>query len=107
MTSEPPESRLAGFGPNEWLVDEIYQQFLSDRTAVDPAWWEFFEGYTPPDYSPLAARVAPWQPPPMPAIVVEAPSEQPAQASTTTPADDVMVLKGPSARVVANMETSL
>ncbi|MGH3327515.1 MAG: 2-oxoglutarate dehydrogenase E1 subunit family protein, partial [Streptomycetales bacterium] len=21
---------MAGFGPNEWLVDEIYQQYLKD-----------------------------------------------------------------------------
>ncbi|MBA4086086.1 MAG: multifunctional oxoglutarate decarboxylase/oxoglutarate dehydrogenase thiamine pyrophosphate-binding subunit/dihydrolipoyllysine-residue succinyltransferase subunit [Kytococcus sp.] len=35
------------FGPNEWLVDELYQQFTQDRNSVDKAWWEFFENYTP------------------------------------------------------------
>ena len=29
------------FGPNEWMVDEIYHQYLADRNAVDPAWWDF------------------------------------------------------------------
>ena len=57
MAAESPESRLVAFGPNEWLVDEIYEQFLTDRNSVDPAWWEFFEGYAPTDYSPLSARV--------------------------------------------------
>ena len=38
---------LAAFGPNEWLVDELYQQYLKDRSSVDRAWWEFFEDYTP------------------------------------------------------------
>ena len=37
------------FGPNEWLVDELYQQYLNDRNAVDPAWWEFFADYQPAD----------------------------------------------------------
>ena len=44
---------LAGFGPNEWLVDELYQQYLKDRDSVDRAWWDFFEDYKPTD-SPAA-----------------------------------------------------
>ena len=38
---------IAAFGPNEWLVDELYQQFLTDKTSVDKAWWGFFEDYRP------------------------------------------------------------
>ena len=37
----------AGFGANEWLVDELYEQFQRDPSSVDPAWWDFFEGYRP------------------------------------------------------------
>ena len=37
----------AGFGPNEWLVDEIYQQYLQDPNSVDRAWWDFFADYQP------------------------------------------------------------
>ena len=40
---------LAAFGPNEWLVDELYQQYLQDKNSVDKAWWEFFEDYQPGD----------------------------------------------------------
>lgn len=37
----------AAFGPNEWLVDEIYQQYLQDPNSVDRAWWDFFADYRP------------------------------------------------------------
>ncbi|KJK13171.1 alpha-ketoglutarate decarboxylase [Terrabacter sp. 28] len=38
---------IAAFGPNEWLVDELYQQYLTDKSSVDKAWWGFFEDYRP------------------------------------------------------------
>jgi multifunctional 2-oxoglutarate metabolism enzyme len=41
------------FGPNEWLVDELYQQYLADRDSVDPAWWDFFADYRPGTYNSL------------------------------------------------------
>ncbi|MFG2192884.1 multifunctional oxoglutarate decarboxylase/oxoglutarate dehydrogenase thiamine pyrophosphate-binding subunit/dihydrolipoyllysine-residue succinyltransferase subunit [Streptomyces sp. NPDC048639] len=41
--SSPAEA----FGPNEWLVDEIYQQYLQDPNSVDRAWWDFFADYKP------------------------------------------------------------
>ncbi|WP_344244843.1 multifunctional oxoglutarate decarboxylase/oxoglutarate dehydrogenase thiamine pyrophosphate-binding subunit/dihydrolipoyllysine-residue succinyltransferase subunit [Isoptericola hypogeus] len=37
----------SAFGANEWLVDELYEQYLKDKNAVDPAWWDFFADYTP------------------------------------------------------------
>ncbi len=43
------------FGPNEWLVDELYEQYLKDRNSVDPAWWDFFDDYQPTDYSAVRA----------------------------------------------------
>ena len=43
-TSSDP---MAAFGPNEWLVDELYEQYLADKNSVDRAWWEFFEDYQP------------------------------------------------------------
>ena len=41
------------FGPNEWLVDELYEQYLKDRDSVDPAWWDFFADYKPGSYQML------------------------------------------------------
>ncbi|MDQ2849855.1 MAG: multifunctional oxoglutarate decarboxylase/oxoglutarate dehydrogenase thiamine pyrophosphate-binding subunit/dihydrolipoyllysine-residue succinyltransferase subunit [Actinomycetota bacterium] len=46
MSSQSPDP-LATFGPNEWLVDDLYQQYLQDKTSVDKAWWGFFADYTP------------------------------------------------------------
>ncbi|MDQ1727224.1 MAG: multifunctional 2-oxoglutarate metabolism enzyme, partial [Frankiaceae bacterium] len=46
MTTE--SDPRAGFGPNEWLVYEIYQQFLVDPDSVDRSWWDYFADYTPP-----------------------------------------------------------
>ncbi|HEX7660199.1 MAG TPA: multifunctional oxoglutarate decarboxylase/oxoglutarate dehydrogenase thiamine pyrophosphate-binding subunit/dihydrolipoyllysine-residue succinyltransferase subunit [Pseudonocardiaceae bacterium] len=40
-------STASQFGPNEWLVEEMYEQFLADPTSVDPAWHEFFADYKP------------------------------------------------------------
>ena len=76
------------FGPNDWLVDELYQQYLEDKRQVDPAWWDFFADYNPPDYSPVKTPAVAKTAPP----IVESAAEK---------------LKGPAARVVANMETSL
>ena len=43
----PTNDPMAAFGPNEWLVDELYEQYLKDKNSVDKAWWEFFEDYRP------------------------------------------------------------
>ena len=40
-------SSVAGFGTNEWLVEEMYQQYLADPSSVDQAWHDFFADYRP------------------------------------------------------------
>ncbi|MGY1833691.1 multifunctional oxoglutarate decarboxylase/oxoglutarate dehydrogenase thiamine pyrophosphate-binding subunit/dihydrolipoyllysine-residue succinyltransferase subunit [Blastococcus sp. SYSU DS0510] len=50
VSSSRPSSNsspVAGFGTNEWLVEEMYQQFLADPASVDQAWHEFFADYRP------------------------------------------------------------
>ncbi|MBW9110088.1 multifunctional oxoglutarate decarboxylase/oxoglutarate dehydrogenase thiamine pyrophosphate-binding subunit/dihydrolipoyllysine-residue succinyltransferase subunit [Microbacterium ureisolvens] len=37
------------FGANEWLVEELYEQFKIDRNSVDKAWWPVLEAYHPTD----------------------------------------------------------
>jgi 2-oxoglutarate dehydrogenase E1 component len=97
VATDSPESPLLAFGPNEWLVDEIYEQFLADRNSVDPAWWDFFDGYTPSEHSPVTARTN------VPAAVTTPSAPEPA-----IPRDPhAVALKGPAARVVANMDASL
>lgn len=96
------------FGPNEWLVDEIYQQYLNDKSSVDPAWWDFFADYTPADGSSLKATLATARPATVPAA--SPPAVAPAPAPLAPPviqSDEVITLRGPAARVVGNMEASL
>ncbi|ARP72274.1 2-oxoglutarate dehydrogenase E1 component [Streptomyces pluripotens] len=94
----------AAFGPNEWLVDEIYQQYLQDPNSVDRAWWDFFADYKPgapatptpagtaaagAAGTPVTASQA--QPAPAPAApaapkpAVAAPSPAPAAKATPAP----------------------
>ncbi len=40
-------STASQFGSNEWLVEEMYEQFLADPSSVDPAWHDFFADYKP------------------------------------------------------------
>jgi len=180
----PDQSRttdpLSAFGPNEWLVDELYQQYLTDKNSVDHAWWEFFADYQPSAGSPVngsprrdadgaaatGAAAAPAAPSPTngsaprpaspvagpvraapeaaapaapsPAQAAPAPAalapaapapaaptatEQPAEGENKSPPkprdipavkdtgpvneDQVKALRGPAARVVTNMESSL
>ena len=55
MPSSSMSSQAGQFGPNEWLVEEMYQRFLDDPSAVDPAWHDFFADYRPADGSPDGA----------------------------------------------------
>jgi multifunctional 2-oxoglutarate metabolism enzyme len=35
------------FGPNIWLVDEMYRRYQENPKAVGEAWRDFFEDYSP------------------------------------------------------------
>ncbi|WP_405552878.1 multifunctional oxoglutarate decarboxylase/oxoglutarate dehydrogenase thiamine pyrophosphate-binding subunit/dihydrolipoyllysine-residue succinyltransferase subunit [Streptomyces sp. NBC_01171] len=83
------KNAAAAFGPNEWLVDEIYQQYLQDPNSVDRAWWDFFADYKPgaPAASAPAGTAAagaagttPTAPPAQAAPAPAAPAQAPAQA---------------------------
>ncbi|KAA9111696.1 multifunctional oxoglutarate decarboxylase/oxoglutarate dehydrogenase thiamine pyrophosphate-binding subunit/dihydrolipoyllysine-residue succinyltransferase subunit [Microbacterium rhizomatis] len=74
------------FGANEWLVDELYEQFKSDKNSVDKAWWPILEAYHPVDVE--EAGDAPAAAPPAPASAAAAPAAPvvPAPAAPTAPA---------------------
>ena len=78
-----PGQANSPFGANDWLVDELYQQYLEDKQSVDPAWWEFFADYSPSDFSPLAAANKSVLQPRVSAPAPAASSQNPAPASTT------------------------
>ena len=122
-----PNQPGSPFGPNDWLVDELYQQFLEDKRQVDPAWWDFFADYNPTDYSaikntkvstPIAPKIEPistqtevqtaasvQNAPAVSAPVSQPAPSTPAPVNATNP--EAEKLKGPAARVVTNMESSL
>ena len=89
-------ARSAEFGPNQWLVDELYQQYLADPASVDPAWHEFFADYRPAEPSAPPSKV-PAPPADAAAVTVSpapatrtpapgAPAATPSPAPTPTPA---------------------
>src|ERR1700689_871355 len=112
----------ADFGPNEWLVDELYQRYLADPGSVDRAWWSFFADYKPvraTDFvtGAVAAPAAPAAPetpaaPEAPAAAAKpaATAAAPAQASPVAPPPgdaDLSKLRGAAAPTAQNMAASL
>ncbi|WP_200811546.1 multifunctional oxoglutarate decarboxylase/oxoglutarate dehydrogenase thiamine pyrophosphate-binding subunit/dihydrolipoyllysine-residue succinyltransferase subunit [Okibacterium fritillariae] len=39
------EGSSAEFGANEWLVEELYEQYVVDKNSVDESWWHTLERY--------------------------------------------------------------
>ena len=87
--SKSPANHFGGsFGPNEWLVDEMYQRFLTDPGSVDQAWHEFFADYVTPSRAlssaPLATAPLATAPrggtPPLPKAELKAAAKNPTAA---------------------------
>ncbi|MFF6962955.1 multifunctional oxoglutarate decarboxylase/oxoglutarate dehydrogenase thiamine pyrophosphate-binding subunit/dihydrolipoyllysine-residue succinyltransferase subunit [Streptomyces anthocyanicus] len=92
----------AAFGANEWLVDEIYQQYLQDPNSVDRAWWDFFADYKPgAAATPTAAGTVPTDagstPPAAPAPRAQAPAQPQAAAPAPAPAKPAAAPAAPAA----------
>jgi multifunctional 2-oxoglutarate metabolism enzyme len=123
------DNPLADFGPNEWIVEDMYQRYVADPTSVDPAWHEFFADYkpaaesaAPPGDTAPASTAPPATVPPAKAPPATAPAAAPNGATaapkvaTVAPAAKApqvpagaktTVLRGIAARIVANMDESL
>ncbi|MFZ1731226.1 MAG: multifunctional oxoglutarate decarboxylase/oxoglutarate dehydrogenase thiamine pyrophosphate-binding subunit/dihydrolipoyllysine-residue succinyltransferase subunit [Bacteroidota bacterium] len=86
------------YGPNTWLIDEMYRLFQQDSNSVSGHWREFFEDYHPTSipHQPESSAAAP-----APAAHVEA-----APAEKQLPAG-AELLRGPSEILVSNMQQSL
>ncbi|BFM24155.1 multifunctional oxoglutarate decarboxylase/oxoglutarate dehydrogenase thiamine pyrophosphate-binding subunit/dihydrolipoyllysine-residue succinyltransferase subunit [Microbacterium sp. che218] len=125
------------FGANEWLVDELYEQFKVDKHSVDKAWWPILEAYhpvvdgssaaAPPPSAPQAQSGSEPKPVTAPIPVVgqapvarttakpakpqpipaQAPSTVPSAAGQSTEEDRVTVLKGMPKALASNMDDSL
>ena len=72
MSSDAPAP--SSFGPNAWLVDEMYEQFLDDPQSVGESWREFFADYK---------RDRPTGP--VPAVGTPTPTPPPAPAAPSRP----------------------
>ena len=84
-----PDDPLSAFGPNEWLVDELYEQYLQDKNSVDKAWWAFFADYSPdgtpgPNGGNGAAPTAEVKAAPAPTKATPAPTARPMRIPMTT-----------------------
>jgi 2-oxoglutarate decarboxylase len=94
-----PESRPTDLGINSWLEDELYQQYLNDRRAVDDSWKKVFEsnGATSSlNGGPHALATHPSE-----ALTVPPPEHHPVTGETLVP------LRGAAARIAENMNASL
>ena len=123
----------SGFGANEWLVAEMYSQWVQNPDSVDKSWWPILERYQQSQGStPAPAPAAP-----APAVVsaptistdtisipvakatddapktTPVPANLPAQtgAITTTEASnaeaEVTILKGMAKTLASNMDASI
>jgi multifunctional 2-oxoglutarate metabolism enzyme len=109
---EPKEGNpLAAFGANEWLVDEMYEQYQKDPRSVDPAWWDFFKSYDAGDAptngkavvkpAPAKAQTNPTQTtataaPQTPPTPVAKPSVAPTPSAATDPSRTAAPKSGPA-----------
>jgi len=78
-------------GINSWLEDELYQQYLNDRTAVDESWKHVFEDA--PNGHPEVA------PSPAPPLARSAPPP--------TAPENLQPLRGIAAKIAENMNASV
>jgi 2-oxoglutarate dehydrogenase E1 component len=117
------------FGANEWLVDELYEQFKVDRNSVDKAWWPILEAYHPVVDGDAPAASAAGEPKPVTApipvvgsqpvarttakpaapqpIPAQAPDSGPSSSSEALQEDTVTPLRGMPKTLAANMDQSL
>jgi multifunctional 2-oxoglutarate metabolism enzyme len=101
--SEPPISI------NSWLEEELYQDYVHDRGAVDASWKAVFDhnGHTSEEQTPdsvTAPAAAPAVPADVPSITAITKSAPPPAVSA---ADQLVPLKGALARLAENMTASL
>ena len=124
--------RTQDFGANSWLVEEMYEQYRTDPTAVSEAWREFFSDYRSAALTPAAtsstlassnvsevtqasAAATPQVTQASVAVTSEATRASAAATPTASAAPVVVVpegsslepLRGVGAAIVTNMEKSL
>jgi len=112
QSTQPQDNPLAGFGPNEWIVEDMYQRYLADPASVDAAWHDFFTDYRPswttatgelkpvrprPDGATAAASATTAAPPTAAAEAAPTTAPSAAPAAPTAPAPAAPAAPAPSA----------
>ncbi len=81
------------FGPNAWLVDDMFDRYLEDPESVSASWREFFADY---------------QRSTVPTVATASPSPSPMVSAAPLVVNDAATpLRGAAARIVSNMNASL
>jgi 2-oxoglutarate dehydrogenase E1 component len=103
QATNPQDNPLVGFGPNEWIVEDMYQRYLADPNSVDPAWHDFFADYRPVPTEPAtaAASKAP-SPAPAPSAPAQEPPAAPAPAAVPAPASTAPASSAPASTAPAS-----
>jgi len=99
MPEAPRAARPVGtgsFGPNDWLVDEMYERYRLDAASVSKSWQEFFA-----DYRSNGGAAKPTGPSPTSPAADPPPTPLATEPAASTP------LRGAAARLAANMQASL
>ncbi len=88
------------FGPNAWLIEEMFRQYRENPGALSESWRDFFA-----DYRPLGM---PEETVTVPAVPASQPRlEQKENGHATAIPPGAVALKGGFVRIVENMERSL
>ena len=93
---------MPDFGPNDWLVEEMYQQYRDNPSSVSESWRDFFADYRPEPNGAADPE----------AVLVRTSGAQAPDVRTRTPEAAPTVpgakpIRGAAARIVQNMEASL
>ncbi len=83
---QSPEQPSADFGANEWLVEEMFDQYRKDPGSVDPTWVKYFQANG--KESANGATTEPAKAPAGTATKTEAKTEAKAETSTEAKAED-------------------
>ncbi len=101
-----PVAGTGAFGPNAWLVEDMYERYQTDPTSVSDSWQEFFADYRPTGTVPAVVATAAAPPTATPAPTAPAPA--PAKSAGPSAAvAGATPLRGAAGRIVTNMEASL
>ncbi|MGO8871686.1 MAG: multifunctional oxoglutarate decarboxylase/oxoglutarate dehydrogenase thiamine pyrophosphate-binding subunit/dihydrolipoyllysine-residue succinyltransferase subunit [Acidimicrobiales bacterium] len=99
------------FGPNAWLVEDMYDRYRADPNSVSDSWREFFADYRPTTAPSAPSSGAAPADRPAPTAAVGPPPPVAAAPARSAPApvdvEPATPLRGAAARIVANMEASL